>query len=105
MMSALFPKLSFSHDETPMSWASRQAAFHTGGRLGPFLNDMKISIADLAKGKIGAVERLCNVAGQDPAQVLKNNIMAIGKRRFRLREEEFSADFTTGSETRFCSMC
>lgn len=59
MTSALFPKLSFNHDETPMSWAARQAAFHTGGRLGPFLNDMGIPITDLAKGKLNAVERLC----------------------------------------------
>ena len=105
MMCALFPKLSFSHDETPMSWAARQAAFHTGGRLGPFLNDMEIPIADLARGKLEAVERLCSVAGQDLAPVLGNAIMAVGKRRFRLRGEEFSAEFTTGPVTRFCPLC
>lgn len=105
MMSALFPKLSFSHDETPVSWAARQAAFHTGGRLGPFLNDMGIPIADLARGKLEAVERLCSVAEQDLAPVLGNAIMAVGKRRFRLRGEEFAAEFTTGPVTRFCPLC
>ena len=38
-MRPLFPVLPFASDETPLSWAARQAAFHTGGRLAPFLND------------------------------------------------------------------
>ncbi|EET46281.1 hypothetical protein [Thalassobium sp. R2A62] len=62
-MAALFPDLPFQHDETPMSWAARLAAFHTGGRVLPFLNAMSIPAADLATGKPEAVERLCQITG------------------------------------------
>lgn len=105
MMSALFPKLSFSHDETPMSWAARQAAFYTGGRLALFLNDLEIPVRDFARGDGDAVNRLCEVAGQDPVPVIQNTIVTTGKRRLRLRTEEFSAEFTTGAVPRFCSRC
>lgn len=69
-MSALFPQIQFHNDETSMSWAARQAAFHTGGRVVPFLNDLKIPVFDLARGKKEAIERLCAIAGQDPTPVL-----------------------------------
>lgn len=104
-MSVLLPKLHFQSDETPMSWAARQAAFHTGGRVVPFLNDLKVPVVDLARGKREAVERLCSIAGQDPAPVFKNTITALGDRRYRLRECEFSAELTTGIVTRFCPLC
>lgn len=104
-MSTLFPKIHFHPDETPMSWAARQAAFHTGGRVVPFLNDLKIPAADLVRGKKEAVERLCVIAGQEPAPVFVNTIMALGDRRYRLRGCEFSAEFTTGVVTRFCPLC
>ncbi|MEJ6391557.1 TniQ family protein [Gymnodinialimonas ulvae] len=104
-MSMLFPRIAFDMDETPMSWAARQAAFHTGGRVVPFLNDFGIPVADLARGKREAAERLCEVAGQDPDPVLRNLIMTVGNRRFQLRGHEFSAEFTTGVVTRFCPLC
>ena len=104
-MSTLFPHLPFQNDETPMSWEARQAAFHTGGRVVSFLNDLKIPVADLVRGRRAAVERLCAVAGQDPEPVLENTIMAVGHRRYRLRECEFSAEFTTGVVTRVCPLC
>ena len=88
-----------------MSWASRQAAFHTGGRVVPFLNALEIPAADLACGKSEAVERLCARAGQDPTPVFANTITAMGKRRYRLRDMEFSAELTTGVVTRFCPLC
>ena len=104
-MAALFPDLPFQHDETPMSWAARLAAFHTGGRVLPFLNAMSIPAADLAAGEPEAVERLCQISGHDPEPVLANTIMALGERRYRLRGYEFSAEFTTGIVTRFCPLC
>lgn len=104
-MSVLFPKLLFQHDETPMSWAARQAAFHMGMTAVPFLNALQIPAADLACGKREAVERLCILAGQDSKPVLRNTIEALGERRYRLRDCEFSAEFTTGVVTRFCPLC
>ncbi|APX12421.1 TniQ family protein [Tateyamaria omphalii] len=104
-MSMLFPKIAFHTGETPMSWASRQAAFHTGGRVVPFLNDLGIPAADLARAKLEAVETLCAKAGEDPAGVVHNSIVAVGHRHFQMRGEEFSAEFTTGPVTRFCPLC
>jgi len=104
-MSILFPKLQFHPDETPMSWAARQAALHTGGRVVPFLNDLKVPAVELARGQRDAVERLCETAGQDPDPVFANNIEALGNRRYKLRGCEFSAEFKTGVVTRFCPLC
>lgn len=104
-MKTLFPHLPFIEDETPQSWAARLAAFHTGGRLIPFLNDQNIPVRDFARGLPSAVMRLCECAGQDPEPVLKNTISAVGPRRFQLRGQEFSVEFTTGSVTRFCPHC
>lgn len=101
----LFPKIAFHADETPMSWAARQAAFHTGGRAAPFLNDLGVRVSDLARGKREAVERLCDVVCQEPEPVIRNSIMSVSTRRFDLRGEELSAEFTTGVVTRFCPLC
>lgn len=104
-MSSLFPMLPFASDETPLSWAARQAAFHTRGRVTPFLTDIGIPLVELARGEEGAVLRLCERAGHDPAPVLCNTISAIGGRRYRLRGLEFAAEFTTGPVTRICPFC
>lgn len=80
-------------------------AFHTGGRLIPFLNDLKISVGDLARGQTEAVVQLCDKAGEDPAPVLHNTISALGGRRYKLRHLEFAAEFTTGPAMRFCPIC
>lgn len=104
-MSTLFPLLPFVADETPMSWAARQAAFHTGGRVIPFLNDLGIPVADLSRGLPEAVLRLCEKAGTDPNPVLHNSISAVWARRFKLRHLNFSSEFTTGPETRYCPAC
>lgn len=104
-MATLSPILPFIDDETHMSWAARQAAFHTNGRVRSFLTDLGISLADLARGEEGAVLRLCERTGHDPAPVLHNTISPIGNRRFRLRGHEFAAEFTTGPVTRICPFC
>lgn len=104
-MNTLFPSLPFASGETPLSWAARQAAFHTGGRLTPFLNDFDLRLSALARGERDTVLRLCEIAGQDPEPVLRNTIAATGKRRYRLRSEEISTAFTTGPVTRYCPLC
>ncbi|MBM1816313.1 TniQ family protein [Pseudosulfitobacter pseudonitzschiae] len=104
-MSALFPILPFADDETPLSWAARQAAFHTCGRALAFLTDLGIPLVDLARGDEAAVLRLCGRAGHDPAAVLRNTISAVGGRRYQLRGLEFAAEFTTGPVTRICPAC
>ncbi|WP_181180912.1 TniQ family protein [Paracoccus sp. FO-3] len=104
-MARLFPRLPFVPDETPLSWAARLAAFHTGGRLVPFLNDLGIALVDLVAGATEAITRLCDIADQDPDPVLHNTIHALGERQFLLRDESFAAEMTTGPETRFCPAC
>ncbi|QFT61914.1 hypothetical protein FIU91_03140 [Roseivivax sp. THAF30] len=104
-MRRLSPLLPFNDDETPMSWAARQAAFHTGGRVNNFLNDLGVPIMDLARGNESATSRLCEIAGQDPAPVLWNTISSVGKRLQKLRGEEFATEFTTGAVTRVCPSC
>ncbi|NBZ89516.1 hypothetical protein GV832_18160 [Rhodobacteraceae bacterium CYK-10] len=104
-MSMLFPMLPFADDETPLSWAARQAALHTRGGVLSFLTDLGIPLIELARGDEQAVLRLCDRAGHDPAKVLRNTIGAVGGRRYRLRGLEFSAEFTTGPVTRICPAC
>ena len=102
-MTRLSPRLPFVPDETPLSWAARLAAFHTGGRLVPFLNDLGIALMELVAGATEAITRLCEIADQDP--VLHNTIHALGERRFLLRDETFAVEMTIGPETRFCPAC
>lgn len=101
----LLPYLPFRADETVLSWATRLGAFHTGGRLVPFLNDLEISPKDLASGDDTTLQRLCSKAGQDPGLVRHNAITRLAPRHFRLRGETFSSGFTTGAITRFCPAC
>ena len=105
LMDKLFPQIPFSDDETPLSWAARQAAFHTGGRLVPFLKDLGIAPRAFWRGDPAAIESLCTRAGENTERVFKNNIMAMTPYLLRLRGEQFSADFTTRSETRLCPIC
>ena len=105
MTIPLFPHLPFARDETPMSCATRMAAFHTGGRLVPFLNDLGIPLVDLAGGVKGSIEKLCELGGADPDRVGRNVVRRGGARRSGLRGEAFSAEFLSGSPTAFCPAC
>ena len=77
-MAMLFPHLPFHPDETPLSWAARSAAFHTGGRLVPFLNDLGIDLWSLKRGEECALARLCSISGQERAPVADNAVTALG---------------------------
>ncbi|MCL7466747.1 TniQ family protein [Phaeovulum sp. NW3] len=101
----IFPALPYRSDETVLSWAARLAAFHTGGRLVPFLHDIGIKPNDLSAGGPDAVRHLCEKVGQDLEPVRRNVIARIATRHFALRDETFSAEFTTGVITRFCPAC
>lgn len=104
-MAMLFPRLPFHPDETPLSWAARSAAFHTGGRLVPFLNDLGIDLWSLKRGEECALARLCSISGQERAPVAHNAVTALGDRQYALRGERFAAEFLTGPVTRFCPSC
>ncbi|MEX5562626.1 TniQ family protein [Pseudophaeobacter sp. 1A16562] len=104
-MDKLYPSLPFASGETPLSWAARLAALHTGGGLRPFLNDMDVPFMPLASGHADAIRRLCELAGQDHNVVGHNTIRSLDGRRFELRGEVFSKDFMTGRVTRFCPAC
>ncbi|WP_424979978.1 TniQ family protein [Leisingera sp. S232] len=104
-MGKLYPSLPFAPGETPLSWAARLAALHTGGSLRPFLNDMDVPFMRLAGGHPDAIRRLCDLACQDHKVVEHNTIRSLDGRRFELRGEAFSAEFLTGSVTRFCPAC
>ncbi|OED49628.1 hypothetical protein AB838_06115 [Rhodobacteraceae bacterium (ex Bugula neritina AB1)] len=104
-MDKLYPSLPFAPGETPLSWAARLAALHTGGSLRPFLNDMDVPFMRLAGGHPDAIRRLCDLACQDHKVVEHNTIRSLDGRRFELRGEVFSKDFMTGRATRFCPAC
>lgn len=101
----LFPHLPFDRDETHLSFAARLAAFHTGGRLAPFLSDLGVKAADYARGLNVAVLALCDHAGVDPRPVLANTPISTGKASYRLRDEEISADILSNPSTVFCPAC
>lgn len=51
------------------------------------------------------MDRLCEVAGQDPAPVWRNTATSQRKEIIRLRSEIVPASFLVREETRFCSLC
>jgi hypothetical protein len=104
-MSVLFPHLPFDPAETPLSFATRLAAFHTGLRLVPFLNDLGIRYKDLVSGEHAAIERLGAVAGVDPDTLLHNAPVRVGKRRYDLRRDRITAEFLSSPHTVFCPAC
>lgn len=104
-MAHLFPFLPHNADETPISWATRLSALHTGGRLVPFLNDLGITYLSIIAGASDAFTRLCDATGQDPAPVLRNTVQKIGKRSYNLRGQVLSAEMLVRPDTRFCPAC
>lgn len=104
-MAHLFPFLPFMQDETLLSWAARLANFHTRGRLVPFLHDIGLQLEDLLGGASMAIERLCEVTGQEIAPLRHNAAQRDSHRRYALRGEVFSVELLTGRATSFCPLC
>lgn len=104
-MAHLFLFLPHNADETPISWATRLSALHTGGRLVPFLNDLGITYLSIISGASDAVTRLCDATGQDPAPVLRNTVQKTGKRSYTLQGQVLSAEMLVTPDTRFCPAC
>ncbi|SIO39403.1 TniQ protein [Rhodovulum sp. ES.010] len=105
MNGHLYPRLPFSADETPVSFASRLAAFHTEGTLPAFLATMDIKLMELAGGSEGAIARLADISGEDPEILAENAVRMVGRRRYRLRGQEISAEFLRGKHAAFCPAC
>lgn len=101
----LFPHVSPDRAETSLSFAARLAAIHTRGRVVPFLNDLGINAIDFARGDQTALFDLCERAGVRTDQLIANTPISIGKGRYRLREENISADFLSNPRTVFCPRC
>ena len=70
-----------------------------------FLADQGISPSDLLHGTRPVIDRLCEVAGQDPAPVWRNTATSQGKEVFRLRGQIIPASMLVREETRFCPLC
>ncbi|OGA99495.1 MAG: hypothetical protein A2Z55_05335, partial [Burkholderiales bacterium RIFCSPHIGHO2_12_63_9] len=105
MTMLLCPYLPFDPEETVLSWGARLAAFHTGGGLVPFLHDLMIDMQQFVVEAAPAVDRLCELTGQDPAALEPNKILRLDRRQYALRGEEFSVEFTKGRQTAFCPAC
>jgi hypothetical protein len=105
MIAALTPQLPFYDDETPLSLASRLAAFHTGDDVSAFLRDFSIDPRELATGKQGAIDRLAALAGADPATVARNAVERLERDFARCRGEIFDRRFIRRQRRRVCPKC
>lgn len=101
----LKPCLPFDPEETVLSWGTRLAALHTGGGLVPFLHDLSIDTQKFLVEVETEIDRLCDLAGQDPAALEPNRIRRLDRRQYALRGEQFSVEFTKGRQTAFCPAC
>ena len=105
MTAALTPHLPFENDETPLSLASRLAAFHTGDDVGAFLRDFSIDPRELAAGKPAAIDRLAALAGADPVTVARNAVERLEGDLARCRGEIFDRRFAVRQRQRVCPKC
>lgn len=104
-MSKLTPFLPYDPEETPVSWATRLAALHTGEAVVPFLHDIGIPTGDIWVNRESAIQRLCDLTGQDLEQVRDNMVHVLAWRSYSYRGHAFSAEFLNGPETKFCPAC
>lgn len=101
----LFPHIPLDPAETPLSFASRLAAIHTGGPAGPFLSDLGIRVDQFARGTEDTVRALCTSAGVAPEPLLAQTPVPLGERRYQLGQEVVSPDFLMNASTVFCPTC
>ena len=104
MIAPLTPHLPFADDETPLSWAVRLAAFHSGDAVRGFLTDHGIRLADVKQGTSDAVRRLAELGGADPDRVLRNATVADGD-HWLFRGEPFIARLINRRPGHVCPLC
>ena len=88
-----------------MSWATRLAALHTGGDLISFLHDIGIPYGDMLVNRESAVERLCDLTGEDPSGIWPSAMRLVSWRNYTFGENAFTAEFLHGKNTMFCPAC
>lgn len=104
-MAQLFPLLPFQPDETPWFWAARMAAFHIRGSITTFLRDLGLDPFVFSIGNPDEMIRLCDLAGQDPAPVLRNSLVRHNHRSYRLGGEPLFDSLCPTRDLRFCPAC
>lgn len=102
---ALFPRLPFHSDETPVSWACRLAAFHTNGGLKRFLEDQGISIYDLMSSQETAMARLAQIGDENIDVLLRNALIPISKIDLSIRGFTVFRHFANRQDIRVCPCC
>ena len=104
MIRPLLPHLPFADDETPLSWAVRLAAFHTGDVVRSFLTDRAIPLAGIKRGNPDHVRRPAMLGEANPEQVLRNATVVDGD-RWLLRGETFVARLVSRGPGHVCPLC
>ena len=105
MTTALNPHLPFDEDETPVSWAVRLAALHTGDAPARFLQDVGVDPRGLMDGDATAIQTLAAVGGADPAAVARNAVARLDDDRVRCRGEVFDRRLWLRQGLRCCMHC
>ncbi len=104
-MTKLRPFLPYDPEETPVSWATRLAAFHTGESVLPFMHDIGIHIEAMRVNRDSAIEKLCAITGEDPDRVWPGTIKLLSWRNYALRGIPFTTEFLHGKNSMFCPAC
>ncbi len=104
-MTVLTPHLAHDSVESPLGFAARLAAHHTGGRTGPFLTDIGVKLKDLARGQPEAIKRLAECSGVSAGDLMANAARGLGNRDYELRGELVSSEFLASPRTVFCPAC
>lgn len=102
---AYFTRLPFNPDESPLSFAARLGAFESRQRVFQFIRDLGFTLADLNHGRACAIDRLCEVTGEEPSAMWRNTAWSDGRLNFTLRGEPMPSTMLLREETRFCPLC
>ena len=104
-MNMLTPYLAHDPIESLLGTAARLAGFHTGGRTGPFLRDIGVSLPGLARGQAQDIQRLAERSGVAAEVLGANAARGLDRRHFDLRGEHVSAEMFASPFTVFCPAC
>lgn len=104
-MNMLTPYLAHDPIESLLGTAARLAGFHTGGRTGPFLRDIGVSLPGLARGQAQDIQRLAERTGIAAEALEANAARGLDRRHFDLRGEHVSAEMFASPFTVFCPAC